>query len=227
MGRIVKSPDVRRNEILDVAQRLFYSQGYEQTAVQDIINEIGIAKGTFYHHFNAKEALLDALMERLLEQSLDILAPIVDDETLPALDKLHRFFDIASHLKLENETWIRALMPIWYQDNNAIMREKLRIISLNGVTPLLTQIIHQGIGEGVFRTDYPDEIGRVIMQISQGLSDTLAKLILTSNKEPVTWEEVRRKVIVYHVAIARLLDAEPGSIHLVDIDRYRHWFEGA
>ena len=59
------------------------------------------------------------------------------------------------------------------------------------------------------------------------MSDTLAKFILKLNHEPVTWEEVRRKVIVYHEAIARLLGAEPGSIYLVDIDRYRHWFEQA
>jgi AcrR family transcriptional regulator len=44
---------VRRTEILDVAQSLFYRKGYEPTSVQDIITEIGIAKGTFYHYFSA------------------------------------------------------------------------------------------------------------------------------------------------------------------------------
>ena len=67
MARTVKPPDVRRNEILDVAQRLFYTKGYRKTSVNDIIDEIDIAKGTFYHHFPSKQALLDALTDRVLE----------------------------------------------------------------------------------------------------------------------------------------------------------------
>jgi AcrR family transcriptional regulator len=225
MGRIVKSPDVRQNEILDAAQQLFYTKGYENTAVQDIINEIGIAKGTFYYHFNSKEDLLDALATRLLEQSLSLIIPIIEDENVPALEKLHRFFNESSNFKLENESLVRTLMSVWYQDNNAIMREKMKTTSFNGVTPLLTQIIHQGVAEGVFQTSYPDEIGRVVMQTSYELSDTFVKLILRLNDETSTWEDVRRKVMVYDEAIASLLGAEPGSIHLVDIDQYRHWFE--
>lgn len=54
---------MRRSEILDVAQRLFYLKGYDQTSVQDIITEIGIAKGTFYHYFNSKLELLDAIID--------------------------------------------------------------------------------------------------------------------------------------------------------------------
>ena len=54
MARTVKEPDVRRNEILDVAQQFFYTKGYEQTSVHDIIDQIGIAKGTFYHYFGSK-----------------------------------------------------------------------------------------------------------------------------------------------------------------------------
>ena len=224
MGRIVKSPDVRQNEILDAAQQLFYTKGYENTAVQDIINEVGIAKGTFYYHFNSKEDLLDAMATRLLDQSLSILTPIVDDENLSALEKLHRFFDENSNFKLENETLVRTMISVWYQDQNAIMREKMKVIAFNSTIPLFTQIIHQGVAEGVFHTDYPDEIGRIVMQTSYELSDTFVKLILKLNGETDAWEDVRRKVMVYDEAIANLLGAEPDSIHLVDIDQYRHWF---
>lgn len=225
MGRIVKSPDVRQNEILDAAQQLFYTKGYENTAVQDIINEIGIAKGTFYHHFNSKEDLLEAIAIRLMEQSLSVLTPIVNDENLVALKKLHWFFAEASNFKLENEAIAQAIMAVWYQDNNAIMREKMKFISLNGTVPLLTQIVHQGIAEDTFHTNFPDEIGRIVMQTLYDLSDTFVKLILKLNGETATWEDVRRKVMVYDEAIASLLGAEPDSIHPVNIDQYRHWFE--
>ena len=225
MGRISKSPDVRQNEILDAAQTLFYKQGYENTAVQDIIAKIGIAKGTFYYHFNSKEDLLDALALRLLDETIAVLTPIVADDELSALEKLHLLFEGAGTFKLENETLVRTLLSVWYQDSNAIMREKVKLIAVNGVTPLLNQIILQGIAEGVFCTSYPEDIGRIVIQTSHNLSNTFARLMLKLEKETATWEEVRRQVEVYHYAISRLLGAESGSIHLIDIDQYRHWFE--
>ena len=54
MTRIVKDPVVRRNEILDVAERLLTTKGYEQMAIQDIVDELQIAKGTVYHYFDTK-----------------------------------------------------------------------------------------------------------------------------------------------------------------------------
>ena len=48
----------KRNQILDVTQRLVYTKGYEQMAIQDILDELLISKGAFYHYFDSKPALL-------------------------------------------------------------------------------------------------------------------------------------------------------------------------
>ena len=61
--KCVKKGDARREELLATAERLFYTKGYEQTSVQDIINEMHFSKGGFYHHFDSKLALLDAICE--------------------------------------------------------------------------------------------------------------------------------------------------------------------
>ena len=58
MPRTVKDYDERYAEFLDVAQQLFFSQGYERTTVQEIIDTVGVAKGTFYHYFDSKQAIL-------------------------------------------------------------------------------------------------------------------------------------------------------------------------
>jgi len=55
MMRIVKEYDERRNEIIDTAKKLFITKGYNKSSVNDILNEIGIAKGTFYYYFASKE----------------------------------------------------------------------------------------------------------------------------------------------------------------------------
>ena len=51
MARVTKEYRERKNEILDAAQELFLTQGYEKISVDNIIKKIGIAKGTFYYYF--------------------------------------------------------------------------------------------------------------------------------------------------------------------------------
>lgn len=224
MVRIVKSAEDRRAEILDTAQMLFYSKGYEKTAVRDIIDEIGIAKGTFYHHFNAKEDLLDALINRLLDQALLILKPILEDEQLTALEKLHLFFAEVGNLKLENETFIRTLLPIWYADSNLILREKTKRATYSSYIPFYNQIIQQGVAEGVFHVQYPNEVGGIIFQTMYFMSDTLARLLLDP-ENPQPWSEIQHKINAYNAALDRLLGAEAGSVQLYDFEPFRHWFE--
>ena len=67
MARILKEEEytVKRNEILDVAQRLIYTKGYEQMTIQDMLDDLQISKGAFYHYFDSKQAVLEALVERI------------------------------------------------------------------------------------------------------------------------------------------------------------------
>lgn len=224
MVRVVKSADVRQAEILETAQLLFYTKGYEKTAVRDIIDEIGIAKGTFYHHFNSKEELLDALVSRLLDQATAILEPILVDDQLSALEKLHLFFGAVGNLKLENETFIRTLLPIWYEDSNMLMREKTKLSTLNMYAPLYGQIIQQGIDEDVFCVQHPNEAGGIVFQTMYFMSETLARLLINAENKP-DWASVREKIVAYNATLDSLLGAAPGSIQLFDFEPFRHWFE--
>jgi AcrR family transcriptional regulator len=55
MPRVVKKADVRKSEILSAAYRLFVRDGYEGTTVSSLLEELGISKGAFYHHFASKD----------------------------------------------------------------------------------------------------------------------------------------------------------------------------
>lgn len=225
VARTVKPPDIRRSEILDVAQELFYSRGYEQTSIRDIIETVGIAKGTFYHYFRSKQDLLDALTGRILQRSVQILEPMVEDGQLSALEKLQRLFADAGSLKLENQAFLRTLLPVWFLDDNAIVREKMKAASLREITPLLTQIIRQGVAEGSLTTDYPDDIGEIILQLGQNLSETVSRLLLEAGGDMGVLDAAQRKVAIYEDSITRLLGAPARSVKIVDIKDFRHWFE--
>lgn len=61
-----KYPELTVEKILDVAQKLFLEQGYEQTTIQDIVNNLGgMTKGAVYHHFKSKEEIINALADKM------------------------------------------------------------------------------------------------------------------------------------------------------------------
>ena len=130
MARIVKEHVVRRNEILDVAQRLVYTKGYEQMTIQDMLDDLQISKGAFYHYFDSKQELLEALVERLGEEVVQLLLPIVHDPVLPALDKFRRYLATLNRWKIGQKAFILALLHVWFTDDNAIMRQKLRAAAI-------------------------------------------------------------------------------------------------
>ena len=68
--RVTKSPDVRRQELMDAAVRVFADKGIAKTTVSDITDSAGVAKGTFYLYFDSKELLIGALKERLVDEIL-------------------------------------------------------------------------------------------------------------------------------------------------------------
>jgi AcrR family transcriptional regulator len=223
--RIVKDYDVRRDEILDVAQQLFYRKGFEPTAIQDIIDNAGIAKGTFYHYFGSKLDLLDALIERMLSQTLKSVEPLVDDDRLNALEKVTGFFARIESWKIENKAFFLDVLRVWQKDENAIFRHKLKVASGRSVIPLLTEIIHQGVAEGVFVTDYPDDLAEILLQIGQSVSETASELLLKIEKDDHALDIVERKVAVYEHAVERLLGAPSGTLKLFDFTRVRLWFD--
>ncbi|KAF0802362.1 putative transcriptional regulator [Alcanivorax xiamenensis] len=69
--RQVKPAEVRLDELVSAAQALFLDKGVDATTVGDIVERAGVAKGTFYHYFNAKTDLLPALRERFTRRFLE------------------------------------------------------------------------------------------------------------------------------------------------------------
>ncbi len=223
MARVVKESSVRRNEILDVAQRLVFTKGYEQMTIQDILDELHISKGAFYHYFDSKGALLEALVERMAQEGLNVLLPIVEDPELPALEKLQRFYDAAGRWKTDRKTLILELLRVWYTDENAIVRQKEVSAALKEVLPLLTRIVRQGVEEGTFKTSYPDQVAEVVLSLVTSVSDTMGGVLLSDDPAETQLPRLEGMVAVYTDALERVLGAPRGSITLVDTEMLKEW----
>jgi AcrR family transcriptional regulator len=223
MARIVKEHAVRRKEILDAALMFTYTRGYEQMSIQDILNELNIAKGTFYHYFGSKQILLEALIERLLEEAEQVIAPIVNDPHLSALEKFQQYFSTLGRWKTTKKTFLLSLLGVWYADDNALMRQKMQAAGIKRVAPLLITIIQQGIREGFLTTPFPDQSGEIVFAIALSLSDTIAGLLLSSRPGNDPLPQIEEAVAAYTDALERVLGAPSGSFHLVDTEILKEW----
>ncbi len=227
MARIVKEPAERRNEILDVAQRLVYSRGYEQMTIQDVIDALEISKGAFYHYFDSKQGLLEALIGRMLDQVEQIVVPIVEDPGLGALVKMHRLFDTVGRWKLQQKSYLIGLLRVWYADDNAIVRQKLLATSLQRMTPWFTNLIRQGIGEGVLAPLFPDQAGDLVLVLMEGMGNTMAAALLSPSLTKDDLPRLDGIVAAYTDALERVLRAPAGSFHLVDAATLKEWIDAA
>jgi len=221
MTRVVKKPDIRKNEIIDAAQSFFFKKGYENTTVQDIIDALDIAKGTFYHYFLSKDKLLDALIERTTDQMTAQFGSVLGTEE-NAIQKFNALFRAGSSFKRSNIDVFVVLLKVLYRDENTVMRERMFRRVADKAGPLFAQIIKQGVKERLFNTSDPDEVAEMIIKIGQSLNQKICALILDKTRTPEQLcTIIERKTRLYETVIERILAAPRESIEVFVADDYR------
>ncbi|MED3181294.1 TetR/AcrR family transcriptional regulator [Bacillus thuringiensis] len=166
--RIVKEYEERRKEILETAERLFLKKGYTKTTVNDILKEIGIAKGTFYHYFKSKEEVMDEIIMRIIKEDVTKAKRIVSNPDIPVLDKL---FKILMEQSPKSGDVKEKMIEQFHQPNNAEMHQKSLVQSIIHLSPVLTEVLEQGIEEGIFSTPYPRETIELLLSSAQVIFD--------------------------------------------------------
>ena len=163
--RIIKGHGERKAEILAAAEVLFTTKGYASSTVNEILMMLNIAKGTFYHYFASKEALMDAVIARYIDAEIAAALDVAEMPQLTALEKLFRILSGAGRDRefcdrLERET--QAL-------GNADMQQRTMASIVLRLSPILANIVRQGIREGTFNTEYPQECMEILLAASEFL----------------------------------------------------------
>jgi AcrR family transcriptional regulator len=215
---------VRRDAFLDVAQRLIQTKGYEAMSVQDLLDELEASKGAFYHYFDSKQVLLEEVVERFAEVGLAGVRPILEDPDLPALRKLEQVFGEIARFKAEQKDLVLAIIEVWKSDGNALVREKLRRLSAKLMVPLLSAVVKQGIGEGTFKVESPEQTTRVLVALMQGFQEIAMDDFVTRQAGTITFEHVQRSLASFTEAFERILGIPKGSVKLTDEATLRFWF---
>lgn len=216
----------KRNDIIDSALRLVYSKGYERMTIQDILDDLKMSKGAFYHYFDSKQAVLEALTERGQAEVHDHLTALTADPHLSALDKFRRYFTLLDQSRQAHQRMVLRYLRIWYTDDNAIVRQKIDAATVAHRTPLVDTIIRQGMAEGVFQVAYPEHAAAIVLALIQSMSHTHAGLMLALADTRDAGQCVRDTVTSYAAymdAIERVLGAPPAALTRIDAQAVQVW----
>jgi TetR/AcrR family transcriptional regulator, transcriptional repressor for nem operon len=204
---------VKRNKILDTALEIIYRKGYKDASIQDIIDALDISKGAFYHYFSSKQELLIALVERMKTAATQQLAVIAEDDSLTAIQKFNRYFEMSIRWKAENKQLTRSAIQLWYAEQNALFRQKLSTEALRYTSALFEIFIKQGLREGVFGTSYPEENALIIAGMALNLADDIAGLMLSTASAKKIEQSVLMILMAYTDSIEKILGIAPGTLN--------------
>ena len=216
---------LRRDEFVDAAQRLIQAKGYEQMSVHDVLAELHTSKGAFYHYFDSKSALLEAVIARMVDGATAAMAPMVADPSLSALQKLEGMFAGIARWKGERTELVLAVMEVWLADDNAIVRDKFRQGVVKRLTPLLAEVIEQGNAEGSFTAIDPRHVARVLVSLLLSANEAATELFYARRAGTISFEDVQRRLAAYGDSLERILGLPSGSFPVAGAATLRQWFD--
>jgi AcrR family transcriptional regulator len=196
--RIIKEPEERKKEILDAAEKLFAERGYEAATVNDILDAVKIAKGTFYYYFKSKEEVLDALIDRRISEGVGKAQEIIASP-LPPVQKL---LAIMMAQKPQNQIQ-EDFNAVLHEKDNAKMHQKSITQYVLRLSPCLGKVVKEGIEAGIFSTPFPNESAEILL---------IAGLVLFDD-DYFKWtkEEAAAKTSAFLTVMERTVGAKTGS----------------
>ncbi len=176
-----KYPEVTEERILDAAQRMFLEKGYDNTTIQDIVEELGgLTKGAVYHHFKSKEEIMDAVGDRMFFANNPFEA-VRGRSDLNALQKLR---ETVRQNQADKDRTSMTLQAIPITQNPRLLVEMIKS-NREILTPYYRELLEEGNRDGSLHTEYGEELAELL--------PLLTSLWLLPSLFPTSREGMRRK----------------------------------
>ncbi|MDO4789293.1 MAG: TetR/AcrR family transcriptional regulator [Johnsonella sp.] len=193
----------KKEKILDISFSLFLEKGYDKTSISDILKKSDIARGTLYYHFESKEAIMDAIIERSAKRIVEEARSIVLQKELSVHEKIFSLFACMSMRRISGGD---LMIDYLNQPQNALFHEKSNRSFIQKITPLLGDIISEGVEKGIFENAFPDESAEIILVTIMGFLD--------AHYENMDAHDAERRTESLLYNMERMLGAKKGSFEI-------------
>ncbi len=210
--------DEKKQAILNVAERLFYLKGYEQTSVQDLLDVLKASKGSFYHHFESKYAVLETLCASRAEKALALAEEALGRET-EGLSLLNMALHFAMPIREGEEQFLTLLLPMIFSENGRTLYTQYSQALLQTFLPKLQALLTQASLEGMVHLYHPDYTADMLMALLNQCWFDAAKRMMDARRKNSTMDpgELMEGLEAYRFAMERILDAPFGSLEIVSL----------
>jgi TetR/AcrR family transcriptional regulator, cholesterol catabolism regulator len=213
--RVVKHPDIRRAELLDRAAGLFLQRGYQNVSLNDLIADAGVSKGAFYHWFPSKDALVAALAERSARDAFACVEDALAASGGDALERLNAVLraGFATNMKTSGPEQLAAMVLLLRPDN-AHLYGRILAVEQDLYRPLLTQLISEGVADGIFDTFDPDGVGDMIYGLAARTSSNIVDVLDAADESARehSIDALTTRFRLHGLAVDRILGLPDGSI---------------
>ena len=208
--RVVKEAEERKEEILDAAEKLFATKGFDNTSTGDILDAVRIARGTLYYHFKSKEEILDGVIGRMTNRLMEDAKEIVRKKELPVLE---RFTKAIMSLNVESKIGYEVMEQV-HRPQNALMHQKMQATLLTGINPILMELVEEGIELGIFHTQYPESVVEMTMLYANTAFDELSMA-------GISLKQREKKIAGFIYNVERLMGMEEGGLQEAILEIFR------
>ena len=221
--RLRMAPNVRRAHILDAAQKLFFARGWDDVTIADVLTEAGISKGGFYHHFAAKEDLLDGVVQRFTNEALTSAQAARDATSGDALKRFNAFLAESSRWKPEQGKQMKFFIDVMLRPGNDMLFGRITKAANAAAMPVLLEMIGQGVDEGAFNVPDIDIVGETIMALSLGRRAVLEDAFHAAETGDLDRATARLddRMVAEGALIDRMLGLPHGSVVFSNPTEYR------
>lgn len=186
----------KKQELTKIAYKLFLTKGYENTSIDEIIKEAGIAKGTYYYYFASKEETLEEVINLILDNMVSRAKQVIE---MP-LTAIEKFISVIMCFKPSIEE--EQLSNTIHLPENVVMHQKMNKRIITEAVPILVKVVEQGNNEKLLNCkDNIYEKVKTTLLLSQSLFDDL--------------NYTEQDVVVYIGILENLYGAEKGSLDFV------------
>jgi len=172
-----------RERIINSAYELFSGKGYEQTTIEDIVQQTGCSKGGFYYHFQSKEEILEVIINNYISELEMYYGQIVSDERAAFLDRFNAVFRVISQYKLKQLIeWPKVNNVFAFAGNDRILRQLEKQFK-TVTTGAYSAIIRKGKVQGAVKTEHPEILAELCTREILWIFEAAVKLVLHNDGE--------------------------------------------